>query len=129
MLDSTVVRIFSGAYEKNKAPSVEDVVSSKIEFYAHVFLNACVKFGPWKKVGTAPYPDKIKVNFRASWDDGDPEVKVSHRWYVWRINETFIDIGTLTPEYHDAEIGCVLPPQVIAQRMQTGTFGMNYPSF
>lgn len=129
MLDSTVVRVFQGVVKKSFEPTVQDIVSREIQFYAHVFLNACIKFGFWRKVGIAPYPNNIQVVFRASWDDGDPSVTVSNRWYVWRVNDTFLDVGTLPREYYNAELGCVLSPQMIAKRMETGEFGMSYVSF
>ena len=127
MLDSYVIRVFEGEEDPTQPPQISDIVLRKVSFYAHVFLKLCVKYGQWKKLGNAPAPDRVDVLFRGCWDLGNPEIKISHRWYVWRINEPFRDIGALTPRYQDAEIGSVLPPQSIVERMQTGTYVLGMP--
>ena len=127
MLDSYVIRVFKGEHDPTKPPSVSEVVLGEVLFFAHVFLKLCIKYGNWKKMGNAPAPSKIDVLFRGCWDDGNPEIKVSHRWYVWRISEPFRDIGALTPEYVKAEIGSVLPPQSIVERMLTGGYTLGLP--
>ena len=127
MLDSYVIRVFKGEHDPTKPPAVSDIVSGEVAFFAHVFLKLCIKYGNWKKVGNALAPGGIDVLFRGCWEYGNPEIKVSHRWYVWRINEPFRDIGALTPESEKAEIGSVLPPQSIVERMLTGGYTLGLP--
>lgn len=127
MLDSYVIRVFWGEHDPAKPPEVSEIVSGEVAFHAHVFLKLCIKYGFWKKVGNAPAPSKIDVLFRGCWDDGNPDVKVSRRWYVWRINEPFQEIGALIPKYEGAEIGSVLPPQSIVERMLTGKYTLGLP--
>jgi Immunity protein 26 len=127
MLDSYVIRVFHGEYDATKAPEASDVVSSDVAFYAHVFLKLCIKYGHWKKVGSAPVPGRIDVLFRGCWDYGNSDIKVSRRWYIWRINEPFRDIGALTLEYEKAEIGSVLPYLSIVERMLTGSYTLGLP--
>lgn len=129
MLDSYVIRAFRGCHPPSALPSLEELASHEVQFFAHVFLKLCVKFGHWKKIGTGPLPDKIDVMFRASWDDGNPDIKVSRRWYVWRANEPLRDVGELKAEYQNAEIGCVLPFDAIAERILTGAYVMVYPGY
>lgn len=78
-------------------------------------------------MGNAPAQGRIDVLFRGCWDYGNPAVKISQRWYVWRINQPFKDIGALTPEYQKAEEGSVLPPQSIVERMLTGAYTLGLP--
>ena len=127
MLDSYVIRVFRGVYDLAGPPDIAEVVSLEVAFYAHVFLKVCVMHGFWKNIGNAPVPDRIEVLFRGCWDDGNPDVRVSRRWYVWRINEPFQEIGTLSPTYVKAEIGSVLPPQSIVERMVTGRYTLGQP--
>lgn len=127
MLNSYVIRAFEGTHDAANPPAFADIVSGKVSFHAHVFLKNCVKFGFWRKIGTASYPDKVDTLFRGCWDYGDPGVKISRRWYVWRINEPLRDIGALTPKYRGAEVGSVLPPQSIVERMLTGTYTLGLP--
>lgn len=129
MLDSYVIRAFRGFHPAFSPPSPEDLIAGEVHFYAHVFLKLCVKYGHWRKIGTAPLPERIDVLFRGSWDHGNPEVKVSKRWYIWRINEPLRDIGELRAEYQSAEIGCVLPYDAIAERLLTGSYAMVYPGY
>jgi hypothetical protein len=128
-LDSHVIRAFQENYDETDAPAMSDVVLGRLDFYAHVFLKTGLKFGFWKKVGNAAPPDKVGVIFRASEDYGRPEIKVSHRWYVWRINEAVRNIGVLAPEYHEAELGPVVAPMNVLERMRTGSYGIVYPGY
>jgi len=128
-LDSNVIRIFRDKYDAGEFPVIPKIVSGNIHFNAHIFLKAGLKFGFWKKVGNAVFSEKIDLLFRNTNDYGTPEIKVSHRWYIWRINEPFRNVGVLRPEYQDAEIGVVLSPGDIIDRMKTGSYTFAYPGY
>lgn len=128
-LNSYVIRVFRAHYVSPIASAIEEIASGDVHFYAHVFLKVGLKFDFWKKIGNASPPAGVNVLFRGSDDYGNPEIKVSQRWYVWNINEPFRHVGVLTPEYQDAEIGSVKAPQDIIERMETGSYGYFYPGY
>jgi hypothetical protein len=67
--------------------------------------------------------------FRDSDDYGDPSVRVSERWYVWKPNEPVRTVGRLTGNLRNAEIGVVLPPSSVVERIRTGMYGIQYPTY
>jgi hypothetical protein len=130
MLGGHVIRAFQTHYDPDDTPDLQPMVTTdSVHFIAHVFLDSALKFFAWEKVGNVPYPEPIDVLFSASGDYGTPEIKISHDWYVWRINEPQRAVGSLTPEYQNAEIGVVIAPQIIAGRMLTGSYPMVYPAY
>lgn len=128
-LNSDVIRAFRKPYPVNASSDLADVVRDEVEFYAHSMVNLGVKMGFWEKVGRASDVGKVGVLFRRSDDYGNPEVKISHKWYVWRINEEFVHVGKLEGENQKAEIGIVINPQWIVHRMRTGTYDFVYPGY
>lgn len=128
-LDSDVVRVFRGNYTQTTPADIEQIVREPIDFYAHVFLKIGLKQNHWKKVGHSVEIPEIDVLFRNSNDYGNPKIRVSHDWYVWRINESFERVGKLTQDYQNAEIGVVVPPDSLVHRMRTGLYDFVYPGF
>jgi len=119
-LDSDVIRAFKSTYEINAQPDLQEVVSDEVAFYAHVIVKLGFKMKLWDKVGSLPYQEKPNVLFRRSWDFGKPEIRVSEKWCVWRINEKFQNVGKLEGDLQKAEIGIVFSPPSIVDRMRTG---------
>ena len=66
--------------------------------------------------------------FRGSSDYGNSSVRVSYRWYVWRPNEPYKAVGRLTPELAAAELGMVIPPDAVVERIRTGKYGIQHPT-
>lgn len=134
-LNSDVIRVFKKVYDMDVNPSLSDIVNDEVDFYAH-----CVtKFGPklslWDKVGyISDVGDTNLILFRDTEDCtiklGDEMVKVSHNWYVWHINDDdFTDVGDLKGEYRKADIGLVVNPYDIVDRIKTGKYQFVYPDF
>ena len=102
-----------------------------MQFYAHVVVRWGIRLGFWEKVGHAAEIGTTDVLFRDTDDcirkPGEDPVRVSHRWYVWRINGEFQRIGPLTDKYREAEIGVVVSPDSIVHRMRTGKYDFVYP--
>ena len=129
-LNSDVIRVFAKIYPIDANPSIEEIVNDKVDFYAHCVTKSGIKRGLWQKIGNiADVGRTDHIVFRDSGDLGTPEVKISNDWWVWRINEPFIEVGKLTNEYRDAEIGIVFQPERIINRMQTGSYQIKYPDF
>ncbi|HXB58567.1 MAG TPA: hypothetical protein VNU95_03335 [Candidatus Acidoferrales bacterium] len=128
-LNSQVIRAFKRQYHANEAVIANEIVRGEIEFFAHVFLRIGLKLHYWIKLGHVPEVGTVNVFFRNSEDSGNPEVKRSEKWYVWNINQPFVDVGKLEGTYQNAEIGVVIPPDSIVHRMRTGEYDFVYPHY
>lgn len=128
-LNSEVIRLFDLITSDDTVPDIRSIMASEVIGYAHIFIQVGSKMGYWTKVGSGSIPESFDVVFRDSHDYGDPTIKVSRRWVVWRINEPFLDIGELTPQYQDSEIGIVVSPPNIPERILNGSYIFSYPRF
>jgi hypothetical protein len=128
-LDSYVIRAFDKTYSSEGPIDCSRIVQGEVQFYAHVFLKVGIKLGTWRKVGHAPPPETVDVFFRCSRDYGNPDIKISKRWYVWQVNHPEKDVGELPPQFESAEIGVVVSPGSIEYRMIHGEYDFFYPSF
>ncbi len=128
-LNSSVIRAFKTGYSNDKIPSLEDIVSDTVDFYAHVSLRNGIEDGLWEKIGKSSKIGALNILFRDSEDYGNPEIKISKNWYVWKINEDYIDIGKLEGEYIKADIGVIVLPEDVVDRMKTGQYHFFYPSY
>jgi hypothetical protein len=129
MLNSSVIRVFKKTYNINDNPKLEDIVNDPIDFYVHVVLRWGIDMGLWEKIGKNNYTSEINVLFRDSDDCGDPSIKISSNWKVWKINQPFQYVGRLKGKYKEAEIGLVVSPINIVDRMKTGEYHFVYPDF
>jgi hypothetical protein len=128
-LNSSVIRAFKKAYAIDSAPDLQKIVSDDVDFYAHVVIKWGIKLNLWEKVGNVPFAGRVEVLFRDTNDYGNPEVKSSSNWYVWKVNQEFKQVGKLEGEYRNAEIGIVVAPPDIAHRMRTGEYEFLYPEY
>ena len=128
-LNSDVIRVFKKAYLKTETPRLEDVISDDVAFYTHVVLEFGITLKKWEKVGNISDVGKVDLLFRDSQDYGNPQIKVSNDWWVWRTNEDPKRVGRLTGDNRNAEIGIVVTPLDIVERMRTGKYDFVYPEF
>jgi len=128
-LSSQVVRVFRETYSAGEPLDAHRVTAGEVHFYAHVFLRNGLKQGFWRKVGHVQPPAVVNTLFRNSDDYGNPEIKVSKRWYIWKANCPFEEVGELTPRYQGAEIGVVVPPDSLIYRMRNGRYDFVYPDY
>jgi hypothetical protein len=134
-LNSDVIRAFKKEYSLNSTPNLTEIVNGEIEFYAHCITKLGVKMNVWEKVGnTDEVGDTTGVLFKDTNDYGsavgEEPIKVSHKWYVWRINdEYFSRVGKLDGGNKEAEIGIVINPHEIVNRIKTGQYSFVYPDF
>lgn len=129
-LNSDVIRAFSKTYPLEANPSLEDIIKDKVDFYAHCSTKAGIKKSLWEKVGNISNVGQIDhILFRDSGDFGNPQVKISDDWWVWKINEPFMYVGKLEGEYKNAEIGVVFQPERIINKLKTGSYLIAYPEF
>lgn len=131
-LNSRVIRIFEGKFTADTEMKPDDIVKLKIDFYAHIYaISDGVRDLGWKKIGKSIEVGEEKdALFR---DPGDPDTKakVSKLWYVWHMNqESREHVSPLVKEEHkSADVGSVLPPEWIIEKMETGAYDLFYPNF
>ncbi|PKP22171.1 MAG: hypothetical protein CVU05_05095 [Bacteroidetes bacterium HGW-Bacteroidetes-21] len=131
-LNSDVIRAFKIDCQIDSDPNINDIINSEVDFYAHCIIRWGVKMDLWEKVGSELSFEKPDVLFRDSDDYGSrpgEQVKISYKWYVWRINEDYKFVGELAGENQKAEIGVVISPDSIVYRMQTGKYDFKYPEY
>ncbi|WP_419545877.1 hypothetical protein [Odoribacter laneus] len=125
-LNSQVIRVFKTHYPVDAAVDLKEVVKDEVDFHVHVVIRAGFHYNYWEKVGNVPFKEKADALFRATDDFArgpwDPLVKVSSRWYVWRMNEPMVFVGRLNEETRKADIGLVWDPGSVFKRMETGYF-------
>ena len=89
----------------------------------------------WEKVGSIPEVGDTKhIIFRGTSEAarkiGDPFLEVSNKWYVWHIgDDDFKSVGKLRGKNREAEIGMVMTPYDIVDRIKTGKYNFYYPGF
>ncbi|CAA7386072.1 hypothetical protein [Chryseobacterium fistulae] len=132
-LNSDVIRVFSKVFPINSDPDLLEIINGNVDFHAHCVTKFGVKLDLWKKIGNTPNIDDISnVLFRDTDDYGsgpdEEPVKVSNNWFIWHINdENFTQIGKLEGENRKAEIGIVVNPYDIIDRIKTGKYNFLYP--
>ncbi len=127
-LNSDVIRVFKKVFPINVNPDLSEIVYGEVEFYAHCVTKLGLKMNYWESVGNiSNVGDFDHVLFRSSGDN--PQMKVSHNWWVWKINEEQKPVGKLNGVNLKAEIGSVIPPDSIVHRMQTGEYDFVYPDY
>jgi hypothetical protein len=129
-LNSDVIRVFNQEYPLNASPNVLDIVSKEVQFYAHCVTILGVKMGCWSKFGNCTDVGNFNhLLFRDTDDYGNPDIRVSNDWWIWKINKEMIHVGKLEGENRNAEIGVVFSPPNIVHRVKTGVYPGLYPTF
>lgn len=128
-LSSSVIRVFKKHYSKEETVDLEDVVKEEVSFYAHAILKVGIKMNLWQKVGNMQVEEDIEAPyFRCSADYGNPEIKISNDWYIWKVNEKFEDVDKLNETQKKYDIGVVIAATEIPERMNTGKYSYFYPA-
>jgi len=129
MLNSDGIRVFKTSYSAVEQPDPKKIVADAVEFHAHVVIKWGVEMGLWHKVGHCGDIGRQDVFFRDSGDYGNPEILVSHNWWVWKVNEEHVHVGALVGDHQKAEIGIVVSPLDVVHRIRTGKYDFVYPSY
>jgi hypothetical protein len=127
-LNSDVIRAFYKEYPIEINPDLTEIINDEVDFYAHCITKLGLKMSYWECVGKIKNVGNFdNILFRSSGDN--PQVKVSHNWWVWKINEEQNHVGKLEGGNRKAEIGSIIPPDSIVHRIQTGEYDFVYPDF
>lgn len=134
-LNSDVIRVYKKEYSPKEEIDYTKLLSGEIDFHALTMINLGMKLAFFhKESNSLVYPDINSIMFRDSNDygekiNGEP-IKISNNWHIWQIGDRrFTKVGKLVGEYRKAEIGVVIPPYAIVERIKTGQFNFVYPSF
>jgi hypothetical protein len=134
-LNSDVIRAFKLAYPIHLDICLSEIVTGEVDFYAHCITKSGLNLKIWEFEGNfIEIGDTSNIIFRNTNDygkkAGDAAIEVSMNWHIWRINDdNFLNVGKLEGVYKNAEIGIVVTPQDIVDRMKTGKYNFVYPGF
>lgn len=123
-LYACVVRVFEKKYSIDEQVDMDEVDCGDVWFYAHVYgLRNGVLEGKCSKCGKSKILGNIKdIMFRLYSEGNIQHLTVSHRWYVWKINHEFIDIGDLVPPYDKYDWGAIYPIAWVIEKIKTGKY-------
>jgi hypothetical protein len=129
MLNSAVIRVFRKTFHTAEDIDTNEVVRGEVDFYAHVLVLLGVKMGSWRKIGHSPHVDTVDVVFRIS-DDIGKQLRASCNWRAWKVNKTPVRVENgLEARLQNTEIGAIIAPQHIVDRIRTGKYHFAYPDY
>jgi len=128
-LNSNVIKVFKHQFPNDANPRDEILAREPVLFYAHTLIRAGIKLGFWERVGNATIFGACDVLFRSSSDVGNKDVKISHNWWVWKMNDKQQRVGSLENSGLVTEVGRVVAPHNIVFRMKNGEYNFVYPRF
>lgn len=129
-LNSDVIRAFKKKYPVSSNQELMEILNDEVDFYAHCITKLGVKMGYWEKIGNVSNVGQVDhILFRDSGDYGNPQIKISQNWWVWKINQEQKQVGRLTGENQEAEIGVIMNGESIVHRMKTGKYDGFYPDY
>lgn len=133
-LNSSVIRVFKRKYPMDYVFNADEVIDDEIDFYAHAILRIGILENTWYKVGKHSNVGSLEhIIFRCSNHffnpyDMSPENWKVYDWYVWHINEDYIDVGELTEDVkQQTHYGVVFSYLSIYDRLKYGEFKIKMP--
>lgn len=110
-LNSDVIRVFKKKYSREDSPDIEVIVADEILFYKHCDTRHGIRLGLWTFYGnTADVGDINEIFFRDTDDHGDV---VSSKWYSWRVNGEYQEIGRLDEVTRKIDMGYIYRAEAI----------------
>src|SRR5687767_12341966 len=130
-LNSDVIRAFKRGYHLEEAPELTALVKDDVQFYAHCVIKWGLEMGLWEKVGNIPDVSNEEITFRDTNEYGrslgEEPVMISDKWYVWKINQEYRNVGKLDSETRKAYVGLVINPRGIIELLKGNKYPPNYP--
>lgn len=126
-LNSNVIRVFASRFDQK--PDCGELQRSPVKFHAHVSLALGRARNVWKKMGRCAFDAPIDVLFRQCTEPGNVTMPVSDQWIVWRVGEARRAVGASSDELVRSELGVVVNPWDVAERLRTGVYPFRYPGF
>lgn len=130
-LNSDVIRCFEVDFDPTEEVDFERLIDCPVQFYAHCVIKLGLKMGLWRKVDSVEDVGSTDILFRGTQDYGrkigEPPIRISGNWHIWRTNEEFQHVGRLNEEGKKAFIGLVFNPLGIIELMNERQYPVNYP--
>lgn len=129
-LNSSVIRVFKTKYTMDYVPIIENIVSDKVEFYAHTIIRVAIETGICYKVGKShhglssnvkdiiPFISVInKSGYAEQSVVGDYDIR------IWCINRPIDTFSTIPKDIKEIlEVGDVIPMPWILERLKRGYY-------
>jgi hypothetical protein len=128
-LSSNVIKIFKARGKPTDQISYEQLQLSGTDFYAHVMIKVGIKFGSWKKYSFETNSVSDDVWYRDSPDYGNPDIKVTEKWWLWQANKPRRLHNISTIELLKSHIGIVISSDQIIKRLECESFQFFYPKY
>ena len=132
-LNSRVIRVFKKRYSVGGTPSVDEITTDDVEFYAHITnIKYGEKGGTWRKTGKSENVGDIKKPiFRSTPEDITlhSSSHFSKHWYVWRIGEDTQYVRPNNKLLPQSDIGMIIWPESVKERMITGKYHGFFPKY
>ena len=124
-LHANVIRIFDYVTEENREIDIQVITTKPVACYGHVILKEGIKLGAWSKIGHILLEATLELpTFRLTNEVG---LEKSYDWFIWKVGEDHITIGELTDKYRHLDIGTVVHPLELRDKVITGKDGFTYP--
>lgn len=128
-LNSNLIAVFNGTFQAMEDASPAAIKASGVAFYAHVLLKLGLKLDVWKPHLEAEVISYGDVWFRGSPDYGNPAIKETSTWWLWRANQKRITIHGRSDDLVNSHVGVVVTPSAIVDRMESGVYAFFYPMY
>jgi hypothetical protein len=125
-LGGNVVLVLSRKYLPTEDVNF-DHLSVHDGFFAHVFLKAGETLGIWERVksGRPAVHEPLPIVW-SIYSHKDSMLETSENWQVWRTNEQ-MHAPFSQKELDDSELGIVINPTQIVQRIEHSTYSFRHP--
>ncbi|WP_422079427.1 hypothetical protein [Ulvibacterium sp.] len=136
LLNSEVIRAFNYRVEQDETFDLKEVLNSGTHFNSHVDIRLGCDLRVWEKVGNIPLENDLdRPLFRAVFGENDKYdgnrivYKKSDKWQVWRAGNSFEsrqNIGRITQEMENIDLGLIINPMGIVYRMEHDEYQRKY---
>ena len=132
-LGSDVIRVFHKTYLIDESPDLNEITKDDVETYVHVLIHLGLQLDCWEKIGHVSDVGDPDILFRDTNEYGgkvgEEPVKVSKKWWVWRVNEEQKYIGKLKGKYRNSYVGIVINPKGVLELLRGNKYPPFYPDF
>lgn len=128
-LGSNLIAVFNGTFRGMEDASPAAIKASGVAFYAHVLLKLGLKLDVWKPHSDADVISFTDVWFRDSPDYGNPAIKETGTWWLWRANQKRVTIHGRSDDLVNSHVGVVVTPGDVVKRMESGVYAFFYPTY
>lgn len=123
MLNSSVIRVFQKHYPADYTPTMEEIVSDEVQFYAHTTINPGQKTGAWIKVGKSKNVGNANDAFFRVSDSGNINNKKVYDWIIWHLDSEPQNVGRLSKKLRCcSHQGEVIPADLIVHKIKFGEY-------